>query len=103
MSDIMDYPDGATPLEPEELEGLKFGHVTTRGELDHLEQANITEGVMWLSRQKSPDILDDLFVRKLHKHLFGQVWRWAGEYRKTEKNIGVDNRLGCRTRSTKNE
>ncbi|MCP3673857.1 MAG: cell filamentation protein Fic, partial [Gammaproteobacteria bacterium] len=37
MSDAFDYPDGATPLEPDELEGLRFKHVTTRGELDQLE------------------------------------------------------------------
>jgi hypothetical protein len=30
----MEYPDGATPLDPNELGGLKFKHVTTRGELD---------------------------------------------------------------------
>ena len=28
----------------------------------------------------------------LHKKLFGEVWSWAGEYRRTEKNIGIDPR-----------
>jgi fido (protein-threonine AMPylation protein) len=37
----MDYPEGATPLDPDELDGLKFRHITTRSELDELEQANI--------------------------------------------------------------
>jgi Fic-DOC domain mobile mystery protein B len=86
----MDNPEGATPLDPDELEGLKFKHVSTRSELDQLEQAAITEGMTWLSSQKNPDVLSEAFVRKLHKELFGAVWKWAGTFRKTEKNIGVD-------------
>ena len=83
-------PEGATPLDPDELEGLKFDHITTRSELDELEQANITQGLRWLSRQRGGDILDDEFVRKLHTRLFGDVWEWAGTYRLREKNIGID-------------
>ena len=84
------YPVGATRLDPDELEGLKFKHVTTRGQLDHLEQANIQEGLVWLRRYKSTDILNEGFVRELHKRLFGDVWVWAGTFRNTEKNIGID-------------
>jgi Fic-DOC domain mobile mystery protein B len=83
-------PDGATPLDPDELEGLKFPHVTTRGELDELEQANIEQGLAWISRRRGGSIFDDGFIRALHKRLFGDVWTWAGEYRRTEKNIGID-------------
>ena len=64
---MMDYPEGATPLDPDELEGLKFPHVTTRGELDHLEQANIQEGVRWLRRYKNRDTC-------WHKPFLGSVW-----------------------------
>jgi len=90
MTNVMVNPDGATPLDPDELEGLKFKHISTRSELDQLEQAAITEGMTWLSNQKNPDVLSEAFVRKLHKKLFGAVWKWAGTFRKTEKNIGVD-------------
>ena len=90
MAKGIEYPKGATPLDPDEIEGLKYPHVTTRGELDHLEQANIETGLLWLTRRKTTDILNDVFVRNLHQHLFGEVWRWAGNYRMTEKNIGVD-------------
>lgn len=83
-------PEGATPLDPNEIEGLKFSHITARGELDELEQANITQGLRWLARQRRGDILDDAFVRKLHARLFGDVWEWAGTYRLREKNIGID-------------
>jgi len=88
--DNIEYPYGATPLDPDELEGLKFSHIKTRGELDHLEAANITQGFVWLKRKRNPKILTDSFAREFHKQLFGEVWDWAGTYRKTEKNIGID-------------
>lgn len=90
MSGAMDYPGGATPLDPDEMEGLKFKHVTTRGELDELEQVNIESGLLWLSRQRRKDVLTDDFSLTLHKRLFGEVWNWAGTFRRTGKNIGID-------------
>ncbi len=90
MIDDLDEPEGATPLEPDEMEGLKFSHISTRGELDQLEQANITSGLSWLDRQSGEDLLTDHFARRLHQKMFGQVWAWAGTYRQTEKSIGID-------------
>jgi len=89
-TNLVDYPGAATPLDPDELDGLKFHHVSTKGELDQLEQAGITEGLKWLAKQKNPDVLSEAFVLELHKRLFGSVWKWAGTFRRTEKNIGVD-------------
>ena len=89
MSEL-DNADGTTPLDADELEGLRFKHVSTRGELNQLEQANILEGMDWLKKQKSPAVLTEDFVRNLHQKLFGKVWKWAGSFRETEKNIGVD-------------
>lgn len=88
--DAIDYPESATPLDPDELGGLKFKHVTLRGQLDHLEQINIQNGLRWLERRNNTDILNERFVRDLHKHLFGEVWAWVGTFRTTEKNIGID-------------
>ncbi len=93
MSGIIGEPDGATPLDPDELEGLRFDHITTRGELDELEQANIQSGLLWLGRRRRADILTDDFLRELHRRLFGDVWSWAGTYRLREKNIGIDPRM----------
>ena len=90
MIDDPQYIDGQTTLDPEDLEGIKHPHVMTRGELDQLEQANIEEGLRWLARQRSSDLLSDDFARKLHRKLFGEVWSWAGTYRQTEKNIGIN-------------
>ena len=87
----IDYPEGATPLDPDELEGLKFAHIETRSELDQLEQQNIQEGYNWLSRQRNyNDFISDEFLKALHEKLFGSVWTWAGSYRHSDKNIGVD-------------
>ncbi len=83
-------PDGATPMTPEELEGIRHPHVTTRGQLDELEQANVQQGLQWLRRQKSDELLTEPFVKRLHVELFGAVWTWAGTFRKTGKNIGVE-------------
>lgn len=88
--DSIEYPYGATPLDPDELEGLKFPYIRTRGELNQLEAANITQGFIWLKRKRNPKIFTDDFVCEFHEQLFGDVWDWAGTYRKTEKNIGID-------------
>lgn len=83
------YPPGATPLTPEEIEGLKLKHITTRGELDRWEQENIQDALAWLKRKRNPNILSEDFILELHKRMFGKVWLWAGQFRKTDKNIGV--------------
>lgn len=83
-----DYPDGATPLDPDEVRGLLLSHITSRAELDRWEQENIAAAEMWALR-RVPDILTDGFIRRLHKRMFGTVWRWAGDFRTTGKNIGV--------------
>jgi len=83
-------PINATPLSSDELDGLKLPHVNTRAQLDHLEQANITSGLIWLNRKNGKDIFSEIFVRKLHKMLFGEVWQWAGTFRTSEKNLGID-------------
>jgi Fic-DOC domain mobile mystery protein B len=82
----LEYPPGATPLDPNELAGLKHKHITTQAELNELEQANIQSGLLWLSRQKD-DVLTDSFAVELHKQLFGDVWDWAGSFRKTGKSV----------------
>ena len=90
MNHLVGEPDGATPLTLEEMEGLLHKHVTTRGQLDELEQYNIQEGLKWLKRQNNADPFSEAFARALHKKLFGQVWKWARTFRQTEKNIGID-------------
>lgn len=85
----LEYPEGATPIDPDEVKGLILTHITTRGELDRWEQDNIAEALAWLDKTKPIDILNGTFIRKLHHRMFKNVWRWAGEFRLTNKNIGV--------------
>ena len=89
MAFNLDYPPGATPLDADELASLIPGHITTQGELNEWEQLNILQGETWARKQRK-DILDESFVRQLHRQMFGETWRWAGEFRKSDKNIGVD-------------
>lgn len=86
-----DYPEGATPLDPDEMEGLKLKHITTRSELDRWEQDNIADAMAWLDRRKkTTDILTEDFIRNLHVKMLSKVWKWAGSFRRSDKNIGVD-------------
>ena len=92
MSDPLfaDDDDANTPLTEEEREQLIPSYITTRAELNEAEQANIAQGVRWLARARSVEILDDAFLRKLHERMFGEVWKWAGQYRTSPRNIGID-------------
>lgn len=90
MSDLFDTPDDATPLEPEEREGLIPTWIAFRHELNEAEQANIAAGTAWAHRQRRPDLLDERFIKQLHRRMFGDVWSWAGAFRSTERNIGID-------------
>jgi Fic-DOC domain mobile mystery protein B len=83
-----EYPEGATPLDPDEAEGLLLTHITARGELDRWEQDNILEAKAWTDRTKPTDILNEQFIKALHKRMFGNVWKWAGQFRQSDKNIG---------------
>lgn len=86
-----DNPEGATMLDPDELDGLKLKHITTRAELDRWEQENIADALDWLSRRKkSTNILTENFIKKLHIKMLNKVWSWAGTFRRSGKNIGVD-------------
>lgn len=88
----LDYIDGQTPLDEDEKEGLLIKTIATRGELDEFEQQNIEQAVLWsLNRSfKADAVFTEDFIRAVHKRMYNNVWAWAGEFRKTNKNIGVD-------------
>jgi len=83
-----EYPEGATSIDPDETAGLRLTHITTRGELDRWEQDNIIAALTWLDKVKPTDILNEQFVKQLHRRMFGNVWKWAGHFRQSDKNIG---------------
>ena len=88
----LEYINGQTPLDEEEKDGLLILTIATRDELDEFEQQNIEKAVQWiLGRTFKPELFfTEDFVRMLHKRMYADVWAWAGEFRKTNKNIGVD-------------
>lgn len=88
----LNYIEGQTPINDEEKEGLLISSITIREELDEFEQLNIERAIAWtLNRKfKKEDILSELFVKELHSRMFDSIWKWAGKFRTTNKNIGVD-------------
>ncbi len=81
--------DVGTELTEEEREGLIPSYITLRSELNEAEQANILAAEQWAFARKR-DVLDEKFLNNLHKRMYSNVWRWAGQYRTSGKNIGVD-------------
>jgi Fic-DOC domain mobile mystery protein B len=82
--------DGQTALDPDEAGGLIPAWIATRSDLNLAEEENIREGQAWMRRIVGRrDVLTQDFLRELHEHMFGKVWKWAGTYRTSEKNIGV--------------
>lgn len=86
------YIDGQTPLDEDEKEDLLISTIATREELDEFEQQNIEEAVKWSigKKIKSDKLFTESFIKNVHKRMYKDVWLWAGAFRKTNKNIGVD-------------
>jgi len=91
----IEYIDGQTPLSEEEKEGLRISSITTREELDEFEQLNIEKAIQWTfgKKIKTEQLFSEQFIKTLHKKMYGEVWKWAGEFRSSEKNIGIKSYL----------
>ncbi|MBI3645233.1 MAG: mobile mystery protein B [Acidobacteriales bacterium] len=90
MTPLMTTSGGNTPLSPEELADL-LPSLATKEELNEWERDNILLAREWATRDRtSPnDMVSDEYLRKLHLKMFDQTWKWAGQYRQIEKNIGI--------------
>jgi Fic-DOC domain mobile mystery protein B len=84
-----EYAPGATPIDLDEAKGLIPAHLTLQRELNEYEEANILEGNEWLFARRRGDPLDERFIHTVHRRMFNQTWRWAGQARRSDKNIGV--------------
>jgi Fic-DOC domain mobile mystery protein B len=88
LSELFEQPDNATPLNPEEIRELIPAHIAYRNELNAAEQENIARGQDWaLARRR--DLLSEKFIKTLHRQMLGDVWRWAGKFRTSERNLGI--------------
>jgi Fic-DOC domain mobile mystery protein B len=83
------HAPGATPLDPNEVDGLLPSHITTQEQLNEWEQANIARAVSWLASARKREVLGETLVRELHRRMFNDTWRWAGTFRSSERNLGV--------------
>jgi Fic-DOC domain mobile mystery protein B len=92
MGLVFDYGDGQTPIDEEEKNGLLLKAISTKSELDEWEQSNIEDAIIWsLTRKfKLEQVLTESFVKLVHQKMFSRVWDWAGEFRQSNKNMGVD-------------
>lgn len=95
MGLTIEYIDGQTPLSEEEKDGLKILAITTREELDEFEQLNIEKAIQWTFGNKlnADQLFSEKFIKNLHKKMYGEVWKWAGNFRHSEKNIGIKSYL----------
>ena len=85
-----DLPNGATPLDADELHGLIPTHLVSRNQLNEWEERNIQAALSWIERQRRLRPLEEAWLRRLHREMFAQTWRWAGHYRSSDKSIGAD-------------
>lgn len=93
--ELTSSPPGATPLGQDDLDGLIPTWVATRGDLDVVEQENIEAATRWAFGRRRvvsnvPQLLTVDFTNRVHREMFGDVWRWAGRFRQRDSNIGVD-------------
>ena len=86
---LLPIGDGHTELSPEDHEGLIPSYIATRGELFDAEQRNISQALL-RHPPRTEELLNEKYLRDLHRAMFGQVWDWAGQYRQSETNIGID-------------
>lgn len=87
-----EYIEGATPIDPGEADKLIPKNIMLQSELNEWEQSNIIEAEIWLFQQK---LTIDRFstrelIQKFHKKMFNKTWKWAGQFRLSNKNIGID-------------
>lgn len=80
-------PEGATPLENDEIVDLIPEHVKMQEELNAWELKNILEGYQWAKKKKN--LVSFEFIKQLHYHMFDKTWKWAGKFRTTDKNLGI--------------
>jgi Fic-DOC domain mobile mystery protein B len=81
--------DGHTELSEDDRHGLIPAYIATRGDLFDAEQRNIANALLRRRPPTPAQLLDEQYLRRLHRAMFREVWAWAGRYRTHETNIGI--------------
>jgi Fic-DOC domain mobile mystery protein B len=90
LSNGFEIPEGATPIS--DYSGLKPTWVRTMRDLNRVEAENI---ILAQKKYLTNPVNDpkDWFnvtdLKRIHKAMFGDVWEWAGSYRKSVTSIGI--------------
>jgi len=85
--DVSSGDDGATPLDEDERQALIPPHISTRAELNQWEAVNIQQAQPWALGARKSDVLSITWLKELHERMFGDTWSWAGDFRRSDKNI----------------
>jgi Fic-DOC domain mobile mystery protein B len=88
LSPLFEQAEDATPLTPEEARDLIPSHISFRHELNEAEQENIVRAQDWALLRRR-DLLSEKFILELHRRMLRDVWRWAGKFRRSERNLGI--------------
>ena len=89
-------PIGATPGG--DTSGLLLEHLSTTTARNAAETEAISRAYdkyVFRARRKKQgtEWLTDDFIRRVHADMLGTIWEWAGKYRQTKFNLGVDPHL----------
>jgi len=89
------YETGQSHLDSEELAGLKITGIKELSDVLPFESKNIAKATVWSEKNQfgSDKIFTEIFIREIHKRMFGDVWQWAGKYRLSNKSMGVEKSL----------
>ena len=82
--------DATTPIDPDEAKGL-IPDLITQSQLNEYEQLNIAAARVWAqtSRFLKRQLLTRDGLQRLHQKMFDRTWKWAGQFRRSEKSIGI--------------
>ncbi len=92
MQDFFEQEVGQTLIDPDERVGLIPGHIRLREELNQFEENNILQAYKkYLSgTRRRWELSNPEILKKIHQAMFGFTWKWAGRYRQSNKNLGID-------------
>jgi Fic-DOC domain mobile mystery protein B len=84
------YDKNSTPINYDEICNLIPTHIQMQSELNLWEQNNIANAERKLFNSKKRLSVTPDFIKKAHKSMFDNTWKWAGKFRTFNTNIGLN-------------
>jgi Fic-DOC domain mobile mystery protein B len=88
--ECFEFPEGATPIA--DCSGLIPTWVHNLNDLNRVEAENISHAQRKYLKKSIADPKEWFFadeLKAIHRIMFGNVWKWAGIYRKSVTSIGI--------------